>query len=122
MAPRARRPCVFPGCGVLVDRGYCDAHQSEAPACKKSRPRRWYELRRIKLLTNPVCELLIECQGAVAEEVHHVVPWHVREDLAYYWDNLKSACVACHRKQTERDKHVDWKRDPRAQVKVDYGF
>jgi 5-methylcytosine-specific restriction endonuclease McrA len=51
---------------------------------------------RRKLFEDPLCE---EC-GAVAEEVHHVVPLRDGGGDPYALDGLASLCKACHSRAT----------------------
>jgi 5-methylcytosine-specific restriction protein A len=68
---------------------------------------RWKRLRAEKVANNPVCELCA-AKGItrVVEEVHHLVPFEIDNDLslAYDYDNLISLCVECH-----KQLHMDLK-------------
>lgn len=63
----------------------------------------WKNLRKIKLMSNPVCEMCLE-QGKVSptEEIHHITPILTGKDelemmdLAFNYDNLISLCKECH--------------------------
>lgn len=60
---------------------------------------RWKNLRKWKLMTNPLCEC---CLKALTEEVHHIQPISTgetqeeREQLAYNPSNLIGLCKECH--------------------------
>jgi 5-methylcytosine-specific restriction endonuclease McrA len=65
--------------------------------------KRWFALRRQKLLQNPECELgLPGCRG-LANEVHHRV---AMEDGGAPWEmsNLMSTCKPCHSHLTRREQ------------------
>lgn len=59
---------------------------------------RWQRLRKSMLVGQ--CHMCVRCKerGMIepATEVHHVVPRHVRPDLAFEPDNLMPLCKACH--------------------------
>lgn len=56
---------------------------------------KWSRLRRKYLQENPYCN---RC-SMLAEEVHHIIPRAVRQDLIYEWTNLMSLCKSCHMKE-----------------------
>ena len=97
------RPCTFPGCRALVQgSSRCEAHSRRDSYPAGSTTARgydgdWRRLRDLKMRTDPVCELRIHCQGAVAEDVHHVISIRQRPDLRLTLSNLRSACHACHK-------------------------
>lgn len=57
----------------------------------------WRKLRRLKLVTDPLCE---QCRAkeiyVPATIVHHVKPRREQPDLALDLDNLESLCDSCH--------------------------
>jgi 5-methylcytosine-specific restriction protein A len=59
--------------------------------------KRWRLLRAEKMRCNPICE---KCEKVnrirPTDEVHHIVPFDIRPDLAFDWDNLQSLCLDCH--------------------------
>jgi 5-methylcytosine-specific restriction enzyme A len=67
----------------------------------------WVKLRRAKLAANPLCEIQTHCKGMIPEcratEVDHRIPIEVRPDLRLVWENLQSACHACHSAKTARE-------------------
>ncbi len=68
--------------------------------------RRWRNLRRLKMISNPICEECLKV-GKVTptEDVHHIISFmsvkdpYERRKLAYDYDNLESLCRACHNKK-----------------------
>lgn len=59
---------------------------------------RWKKLRSYKLCINPVCEVCsANGKTTMTQEVHHIVPFSIRPDLAYDIDNLMSVCIECHK-------------------------
>jgi len=60
---------------------------------------RWRKLRHSHLITHPICQ---NCNKALAEEVHHVIPISTafspdkQSELAFNENNLMSVCVECH--------------------------
>ena len=55
-------------------------------------------LRIVQLMMHPQCAVC----GAPADEVHHIIPRHVRPDLTKSFDNMQSVCRKCH-----QDKHLN---------------
>jgi 5-methylcytosine-specific restriction enzyme A len=107
------RYCMESGCpNEATGRGRCDFHRKQLER-DRSRARRedarkrnvmyaskrWWALRRKKLLQNPECEL--GC-GRLATEVHHRV---AMEDGGEAWamSNLMSTCKPCHSRETRRE-------------------
>ena len=105
---RSKTPCYKVGCPNLVEKGqtYCDAHahlkkqwkqnydDKRQSAAKRGYDRRWQKVRKIKLITDPLCE---HC-GAVATEVDHITPLKRGGDNSM--DNLQSLCKPCHSRKT----------------------
>lgn len=66
---------------------------------------RWRELRRIKLISCPICERCEQRGLSVpAEDIHHKNSFmnHYGGDrlyVAYDYDNLESLCKECHSKE-----------------------
>lgn len=101
-------PCKKPGCAALIPSGqrYCQAHGGGDAGSKPARERvpdrresaskrgydaRWQRIREYVLKTQPYCD---EC-GAVATEVHHVVPLD-KGGERYALSNLRPLCHRCH--------------------------
>jgi 5-methylcytosine-specific restriction endonuclease McrA len=55
---------------------------------------KWWRLRKLKLASNPYCEVC----GLLATEVHHIIPRQQDPSKTYQWDNLQSICSLCHKK------------------------
>lgn len=53
-------------------------------------------MRALKLRQDPVCEIRTRCDGDVATEVDHRIPFSIRPDLRLVMENLQSTCKACH--------------------------
>ena len=96
---RPQRACLFPGCGRLVDSGYCEAHkrkdmsdQWRGSARERGYDTIWGKFRMQYLRRFPLCDC-----GKLAVIVHH------KQLLAeggekYEEKNLQSVCQACHNK------------------------
>lgn len=73
---------------------------------------RWRELRRVKLMYNPLCEMCLKDERVTpAEDVHHITSFmtvydpDTRLNLAFDYDNLMSLCKQCHQKiHNEEDR------------------
>ena len=97
------RPCLHPGCGALVQRGYCPAHKrrdTRPSAWRQGYDKDWTQLRNAYLMAHPICQL---CGQAVAREVDHIVPIR-RGGARLDARNLQSACLSCHRSKTARER------------------
>ena len=58
---------------------------------------RWARVRRLKLASDPVCELCrAEGRTTAAEQVHHKQGALERPDLFFVLENLVSVCTTCH--------------------------
>jgi 5-methylcytosine-specific restriction protein A len=125
---RAFNTCQHPGCPELVRGGNrCQKHGEQASnetirqrreydrqrnreehrAIYKSA--RWIRLRKMKLRESPFCELEDLCvkrtgRPAPATVVDHIESVQEQPDLAYDWDNLRSACKPCHDSRTAREQ------------------
>ena len=107
----ARRMCLQPRCGAVVDGGYCRAHD---PHAERRRPnvdvRRWYRtprwraLRASVLRAEPLCTGRDDGEpcGRPTTDVDHRQPH--RGDLVLFWDrrNLQAKCHACHASKTAK--------------------
>ncbi len=109
---RTMRPCLEPGCGMLVERGRCPEHAQERQrAAHRSYDRRrpktaargyggaWQKLSRAYLQTHWLCE---DCGHRKAVLVDHVKPIKEGGAMLDPW-NLQALCWSCH----ERKKHVE---------------
>ena len=94
---RSKRECLYPHCGKLVDKGYCEQHKPKtddsyrASARQRGYDTNWEKFREQYLRKNPICT---QC-GALATIVHHVKPLSSGGDK-YRSVNLQAVCVACH--------------------------
>lgn len=76
-------------------------YRDDPKIAKKYRCKRWRELRKAKLLINPVCERCAK-QGKVnsAYIIHHkeyITNLNYEDDEVFYnIENLESLCEACH--------------------------
>ncbi|MAJ59855.1 MAG: hypothetical protein CBC48_07765 [bacterium TMED88] len=53
----------------------------------------WHKVSKAYRLAHPFCE---RC-GALAEEVHHLIPWRANDRASRYdWENLRAVCKRCH--------------------------
>ena len=107
--PKApKRPCRYPGCPNLCDKGvYCSQHMqfssdrmrggAESRGCDA----RWRKARTAFLQRNPLCN---ECmkRGKItpATVVDHIIPH--RGDRKLFWDesNWQPLCKCCHDRKT----------------------
>jgi len=65
---------------------------------KRTRGRRWMELRHVVLVEEPVCMI---CGRAPATEVDHIIP--ISKGGTDHRDNLQGACHECHDIKTCND-------------------
>lgn len=103
------RPCRYPGCRLLADKGeqYCAQHKKQTdreynhyqrdPESKKRYGRAWKRIRDRHVQEHPLCEECLK-QGIYkpAEEVHHIVP--LNDGGTHTRSNLVSLCRSCHMK------------------------
>ena len=66
--------------------------------------RAWRRLRAAFLAANPVCQIRIARQGAVANEVDHRIPARFAPERALDWTNLQAACRSCNLAKERQDK------------------
>ena len=111
MPHAALKPCSYPGCAVLVPRGYCEKHareQTREDARMYHRPdiqrlytsSRWQAIRRMQLSREPWCaECLTKGVYTQATDVDHVQP-HRGNRAAFYQGELQSLCHPCHSRKT----------------------
>ncbi len=118
MPNRPKRPCAYPGCRELVDRGYCEQHQHLAQQRKAESSRHydrhirddqardfyqsvaWQAVRRQALVRDHgLCQhCLKEGRITPAETVHHIIEIRRNWSLRLVLSNLVSLCLACHNK------------------------
>ena len=107
--PKApKRPCRYPGCPNLCDKGvYCSQHMQfssdrmRGGAESRGYDARWRKARTAFLQRNPLCN---ECmkRGKItpATVVDHIIP--LRGDRKLFWDesNWQPLCKCCHDRKT----------------------
>lgn len=106
MPYKSRKPCRFPGCGVLVNSGerYCAKHkkQYKSGGDASHYDRRWQKIRLAFLSKHPLCQ---KCQEAgrltPATEVHHIIA--VANGGSDSESNLMPLCKSCHSKITRKE-------------------
>ena len=113
MAMKPLRPCLHPGCGVLVSGGHCAAHQPRSKDQRSAEAQAWRwmygtdvwkRLREDQLLQEPFCR---ECARRGVRRYATDVD-HIRDhkgDWALFTDpgNLESLCHSCHSRKTARE-------------------
>ena len=108
MPKNPKRPCRYPGCPNLCERGtYCPEHSSESPdrlrgnAAERGYDAKWRRARKRFLQRHPLCANCLS-QGVLtpATVVDHIVPH--RGDRALFWDekNWQPLCKSCHDRKT----------------------
>lgn len=104
-----KRPCRYPGCPNLCDRGvYCEEHRKEyssdalrGGAYVRGYDSQWRRARAAFLKKHPLC---VQCQKdgrlTPATVVDHIIPH--RGDRVLFWDerNWQPLCKDCHDKKT----------------------
>lgn len=98
------KPCSYPGCSELVQRGRCarhpyeDAHDPDSQRLYSTA--RWKRRRAAQLRKQPWCE---ECQRSdvwtPATDADHIVP-HRGDERLFFTGALQSLCHTCHSKKT----------------------
>jgi 5-methylcytosine-specific restriction protein A len=102
------RPCRWPGCAALVERGYCALHR---PARVMQAPRagsaargygaQWQRVSKAFLRENPLC---VRCKThgglRVSEVVDHVSPHRGDPHLFWARSNWQALCKRCHDRKT----------------------
>ena len=104
-----KRPCRYPGCPNLCDKGtYCDEHRKEwspdalrGGAAVRGYNSQWRDARKKYLRQHPLCvKCLAEKKLTPATVVDHIVPH--RGDKSLFWDqsNWQALCKECHDQKT----------------------
>lgn len=113
MATAARRPCTYPGCGLLTGTGRCEKHKfaerkehdaKRGSAHQRGYGARWQKASKAWLRAHPLCACP-DCDSGrkrvtPAVLVDHRVPH--RGDMKLFWDssNWQSMAKACHDRKT----------------------
>jgi 5-methylcytosine-specific restriction protein A len=92
------RPCLRPGCGELVETGYCEAHAPDRrglqlDATTRGYGHRWQLLARRYRQAHPVCE---RCGLRPSVLVHHVDGLGPLGPAGFDVGNLEAVCRYCH--------------------------
>ena len=102
-------PCRAPGCGAVVERGYCTRHQPAAGTKRYERARggsaergydwQWRRFRAsfLSLAENVLCR---DCGREHSTDVHHVLKLRERPDLKLDPSNCLALCHRCHSRRT----------------------
>ena len=109
MPRKPRRPCSYPGCGLLTDGQYCDEHRKitqdyynrfeRDPDTSKRYGRAWRRIRLQYIMLHPLCEQCVkENRLTPAEEVHHILP--LANGGTHDDSNLMALCKSCHSRIT----------------------
>ena len=107
--PKApKRPCRYPGCPNLCDKGvYCSEHMEFSADRRRGGAEyrcydgRWRKARASFLQRNPLCaECMRNGKITPATVVDHVIPH--RGDEKLFWDenNWQALCASCHNHKT----------------------
>nr|DAF38975.1 MAG TPA: HNH endonuclease [Caudoviricetes sp.]DAJ57254.1 MAG TPA: HNH endonuclease [Caudoviricetes sp.] len=98
---KLKRPCAYPGCPELVERGYCEKHKrskdyNRGTAAQRGYGHKWRKARELFLNKHPICA---RCPDA-ATVVDHIIPHKGNQTL--FWDrsNWQPLCKRCHDKKT----------------------
>lgn len=116
MPEKSKKPCPYPGCTTLVDKGYCERHTrpvaDNRPNSRKRGYTKAWERYRAAYLAKPenaLCALRLDGGCAIrAECVDHIVPH--KGDRVLFWDkgNHQPACLHCN--SVKRDKTIKGER------------
>ena len=108
MPKTPKRPCRYPGCLHLCEKGiYCEEHSDYSAdrlrggAAARGYDARWRKARKAFLLRRPLCaECLKNSVLTPATVVDHIVPH--RGDHALFWNeqNWQPLCKDCHDRKT----------------------
>lgn len=113
---RSKAVCSEPGCNTLTRHGKCEKHarrpDPRPSASERGYDARWHRLRAAYVAQHPVCEIREKCNGDPVAEVDHIIPISRARHLRLDWDNLQSACKACHAWKTAEDQRKQAERAP----------
>ena len=103
-----KRPCRYPGCPNLCEKGiYCEEHSDYSSdrlrggAAARGYDAHWRKARKAFLTRHPLCaECLKNGTLTPATVVDHIVPH--RGDRALFWNeqNWQPLCKDCHDRKT----------------------
>ena len=104
-----KRPCRYPGCPNLCEKGtFCEEHRKEwspdalrGGSAARGYDGRWKKARSLFLKQHPLCAFC-QAEGKIvpATVVDHIIPH--RGDKILFWDetNWEPLCKECHDKKT----------------------
>ena len=102
MSPRPLRPCLQPGCTLLVAKGRCPTHSRQYERYRGSAAKRGYgprhqHWRKLVLGREPLCR---DC-GKPATDADHIIPL----SMGGTWEleNGAGRCHRCHSRKTARE-------------------
>ena len=108
MPRKPKRPCRFPGCPNLCDKGvYCREHaeystdRMRGNAAERGYDGKWRSARALFLKKNPLCAKCRETGKLTpATVVDHIIPH--RGDPVLFWNrsNWQPLCKDCHDHKT----------------------
>jgi 5-methylcytosine-specific restriction enzyme A len=113
MPVSASNVCREAGCGHRCSGRYCDAHlrangekqyrrdydRRRGSKSKRGYGRRWERLRGMVLARDPLCKIMVLCDGMVpSTDADHIIPRSAGGEDAM--ENLQGACHACHSHKT----------------------
>ena len=116
MPRAAKRPCTYPGCGLLTETGRCPKHAHvekrehdarRGTARQRGYSRTWEKASKAFLRAHPLCQCEDCGDGRIrvtpATVVDHRVPH--RGDMKLFWDssNWQSMAKECHDRKTARE-------------------
>jgi len=108
MPRRPLKPCTFPGCSHLIEKGYCDLHARSKRSFYKAQDEnhsfyssgKWQRLRGWFIRRNPVCVWCLR----PAEVVDHILAIKDGGE-ALNDNNLQSLCNSCHQRKRGQEAH-----------------
>ncbi len=106
MAVKPKRPCNYPGCGALVDYGYCDKHKKKkdlrrGSAASRGYDRDWQRYRERYLKEHPLC-VICEKEGKVTPStvIDHIKDHKGNKELFWNPGNHQPLCKMHHDRKT----------------------
>ena len=103
-----KRPCRYPGCPNLCDKGvYCSQHMEfstdrvRGGAVARGYDASWRKRRSLFLQRNPLCTKCM-AQGVItpATVVDHIIPHRGNQQLFWDEENWQPLCKSCHDQKT----------------------
>ena len=104
-----KRPCRYPGCPNLCEKGvYCEVHRPDndperlrGGAAARGYDSRWNVARRRFLREHPLCaECMRQGRLTPATVVDHIIPHRGDEKLFWSEQNWQPLCKPCHDHKT----------------------